>query len=131
MSDLLTRRKFLITCAAASFLAGCERVHPVSGFLQGMKDWNEKFEELLFSRSASHQSYLNRRQLARARSQPISSPTQSQSYRLTGLLRSAAWLLALTCSPWRKYNNCRERKCACGTIASKDGRRLRHGMESD
>jgi DMSO/TMAO reductase YedYZ molybdopterin-dependent catalytic subunit len=49
MSDLLTRRKFLITCAAASFLAGCDRVHPVSGFLQGMKDWNEKFEELLFS----------------------------------------------------------------------------------
>jgi DMSO/TMAO reductase YedYZ molybdopterin-dependent catalytic subunit len=49
MSDLLTRRKFLITCAVASFLAGCDRVHPVSGFLQGMKDWNEKFEELLFS----------------------------------------------------------------------------------
>ena len=49
MSDLLTRRKFLITCAAASLLAGCDGVHPVSGFLAGMKVWNGKFEELLFS----------------------------------------------------------------------------------
>jgi DMSO/TMAO reductase YedYZ molybdopterin-dependent catalytic subunit len=49
MSELLTRRKFLVACAAASFVAGCDRVHPVSGFLRSMKDWNEKFEELLFS----------------------------------------------------------------------------------
>jgi DMSO/TMAO reductase YedYZ molybdopterin-dependent catalytic subunit len=49
MSDLLTRRKFLVTCAAASLLAGCDRVHPVKGFLRGMTDWNERFEELLFS----------------------------------------------------------------------------------
>jgi DMSO/TMAO reductase YedYZ molybdopterin-dependent catalytic subunit len=49
MSDLLTRRKFLITCAAASFLTGCDGVHPVSRFLGGMKDWNAKFEELLYS----------------------------------------------------------------------------------
>jgi DMSO/TMAO reductase YedYZ molybdopterin-dependent catalytic subunit len=49
MSELLTRRRFLTTCAAASFLAGCDRVHPVSGFLRSMKDWNEKFEGLLFS----------------------------------------------------------------------------------
>ena len=52
MSELLTRRRFLITCAAASFLAGCDRVHPVSGFLGGMKDWNEKFEEFLFSQKS-------------------------------------------------------------------------------
>ena len=49
MSDLLTRRKFLVSCAAASLLTGCDRVHPVGGFLQEMKIWNEKFEELFFS----------------------------------------------------------------------------------
>ena len=49
MSDLFTRRKFLVTAAAASLLAGCEGAHPVSAFLRGMKDWNEKFEALLFS----------------------------------------------------------------------------------
>ena len=49
MSDLLTRRRFLISAAAASLLAGCDSVHPVTGFLQGMKHWNEKFEGFLFS----------------------------------------------------------------------------------
>jgi DMSO/TMAO reductase YedYZ molybdopterin-dependent catalytic subunit len=49
MSDLLTRRRFLISAAAASLLAGCDSVHPVTGFLRGMKDWNEKFEGFLFS----------------------------------------------------------------------------------
>jgi DMSO/TMAO reductase YedYZ molybdopterin-dependent catalytic subunit len=49
MSDLLTRRKFLMGAAAASFLAGCDSVHPVTGFLRAMKDWNEKFETVLFS----------------------------------------------------------------------------------
>jgi DMSO/TMAO reductase YedYZ molybdopterin-dependent catalytic subunit len=50
MSNLLTRRRFLIGAAAATLVAGCDRVHPVAGFLQGMKGWNDKFEEFLFSR---------------------------------------------------------------------------------
>ncbi|SRR5579875_1119074 len=49
MSNLLTRRKFLISVAAASLAAGCDRFHPVAGFLRGMQDWNEKFEAALFS----------------------------------------------------------------------------------
>jgi DMSO/TMAO reductase YedYZ molybdopterin-dependent catalytic subunit len=49
MSDLLTRRKFLIGCASASLLAGCDGAHPVTSFLRGMKGWNEQFEQLLFS----------------------------------------------------------------------------------
>ena len=49
MSSLLTRRRFVIGAAAATLVAGCDRVHPVAGFLRGMKDWNERFEELLFS----------------------------------------------------------------------------------
>jgi|SRR5689334_13062251 DMSO/TMAO reductase YedYZ molybdopterin-dependent catalytic subunit len=49
MDELLTRRRFLISAGAASLLAGCGRVHPISGFLRGMKEWNEKFQELLFS----------------------------------------------------------------------------------
>ncbi len=49
MSDLLTRRKFLIACASTSLLAGCDGVHPVSSLLRGMKNWNEQFEQLLFS----------------------------------------------------------------------------------
>ncbi len=49
MSDLLTRRRFLIGAAAASLLAGCDRVHPVAGFLRARKDWNEKFEGFVFS----------------------------------------------------------------------------------
>jgi DMSO/TMAO reductase YedYZ molybdopterin-dependent catalytic subunit len=49
MSDWLTRRRFLMGAAAASFLAGCDSVHPVTSFLNAMKDWNEKFEGLLFS----------------------------------------------------------------------------------
>jgi len=49
MSDLVTRRRFLMIAAAASYLAGCNRLHPVTSFLQVMKDWNERFEGLLFS----------------------------------------------------------------------------------
>jgi DMSO/TMAO reductase YedYZ molybdopterin-dependent catalytic subunit len=49
MSNLVTRRKFLISVAAASLVAGCDRFHPVPGFLRGMNDWNQKFEALLFS----------------------------------------------------------------------------------
>jgi DMSO/TMAO reductase YedYZ molybdopterin-dependent catalytic subunit len=49
MSDLLARRKFLIACASASLLAGCDGAHPVTTFLRGMKVWNGQFEQLLFS----------------------------------------------------------------------------------
>jgi DMSO/TMAO reductase YedYZ molybdopterin-dependent catalytic subunit len=49
MSDLLTRRRFLMSTAAASFLAGCNSVHPITAFLNAMKDGNEKFEGFLFS----------------------------------------------------------------------------------
>jgi DMSO/TMAO reductase YedYZ molybdopterin-dependent catalytic subunit len=49
MSDLLTRRRFLRSAAAASLLAGCDSLHPVTGFLLAMKDWNAKFEGLIFS----------------------------------------------------------------------------------
>jgi DMSO/TMAO reductase YedYZ molybdopterin-dependent catalytic subunit len=49
MSELITRRKFLMGAAAASFLAGCDSSYPVTSFLNGMKDWNERFEGLLFS----------------------------------------------------------------------------------
>jgi DMSO/TMAO reductase YedYZ molybdopterin-dependent catalytic subunit len=48
MSDL-TRRRFLVSVAASSLLAGCDSVHPVAGFLRAMKDWNQKFEGFLFS----------------------------------------------------------------------------------
>ncbi len=51
MSDLLTRRRFLVGAGAASLLAGCGPFHPVAGFLQAMKDWNEKFEGFVFSPS--------------------------------------------------------------------------------
>lgn len=49
MSDLLTRRRFVISAAAASLVAGCNGVHPIAGFLGAMKGWNEKFEAFLFS----------------------------------------------------------------------------------
>ena len=49
MSDSLTRRRFLVSAAAASLLAGCDRAHPAAGFLRTMKDWNEKFEGFVFS----------------------------------------------------------------------------------
>jgi DMSO/TMAO reductase YedYZ molybdopterin-dependent catalytic subunit len=49
VSDFLTRRKFLIACASASLLAGCDGTHPVSAFLRGMKGWNGQFEQILFS----------------------------------------------------------------------------------
>lgn len=48
MSRLITRRRFIAGAAAASLLAGC-KTGPVEGFLEVMKDWNEKFESLLFS----------------------------------------------------------------------------------
>jgi DMSO/TMAO reductase YedYZ molybdopterin-dependent catalytic subunit len=38
-----------MSVAAASLVAGCDRFHPVKGFLHAMKDWNEKSEALLFS----------------------------------------------------------------------------------
>jgi DMSO/TMAO reductase YedYZ molybdopterin-dependent catalytic subunit len=50
VSKLITRRKFIVGAAAASMLVGCE-THPIKGFLGAMKDWNEKFEGLVFSRS--------------------------------------------------------------------------------
>jgi len=50
VSKLITRRKFIVGAAAASLLAGCDSA-PVKGFLGAMKDWNEKFEGLLFSPS--------------------------------------------------------------------------------
>ena len=50
MSRLITRRRFVTGAAAASLLAGCE-THPIKGFLGVMKDWNEKFESLMFSPS--------------------------------------------------------------------------------
>jgi DMSO/TMAO reductase YedYZ molybdopterin-dependent catalytic subunit len=49
MSDVLTRRRFLISVGSASLLAGCDSVHPVTGFLLAMKDWNAKIEGLIFS----------------------------------------------------------------------------------
>jgi len=49
MSELVTRRRFFIGLAAASLLAGCDSVHPVTSFLQAMKGWNESFEGFLFS----------------------------------------------------------------------------------
>ena len=48
MSRLITRRKFIVGAAAASLLAGCD-THPINGFLGAMKDWNERFEGLVFS----------------------------------------------------------------------------------
>jgi len=49
VSDLLTRRRFIVGAAAASLLAGCDRVHPVAGFLRAMENWNERFEGFVFS----------------------------------------------------------------------------------
>jgi DMSO/TMAO reductase YedYZ molybdopterin-dependent catalytic subunit len=48
VSRILTRRKFIFGVTAATLLAGCDS-HPVSGFLNAMKDWNAKFEAALFS----------------------------------------------------------------------------------
>ena len=50
MSSIITRRRFIVSAAAASLLAGCES-HPIKSFLGAMKDWNEKFEGLVFSPS--------------------------------------------------------------------------------
>jgi hypothetical protein len=50
VSNLITRRNFIIGAAAASVLVGCD-THPIKGFLGAMKDWNEKFEGLVFSSS--------------------------------------------------------------------------------
>jgi DMSO/TMAO reductase YedYZ molybdopterin-dependent catalytic subunit len=50
VSSIITRRRFIVSAAAASLLAGCES-HPIKGFLGAMKDWNEKFEGLVFSPS--------------------------------------------------------------------------------
>jgi DMSO/TMAO reductase YedYZ molybdopterin-dependent catalytic subunit len=46
---LLARRRFLVTAAAASLLAGRDSVHLITGFLRAMKDWNETFEAFLLS----------------------------------------------------------------------------------
>ena len=48
MSKLITRRRFVVGASAASLLAGCD-AHRIKGFLGAMKDWNEKFEGLMFS----------------------------------------------------------------------------------
>jgi DMSO/TMAO reductase YedYZ molybdopterin-dependent catalytic subunit len=48
VSKLITRRNFIVGAAAASVLAGCD-THPIKGFLGAMKDWNEKFEGLIYS----------------------------------------------------------------------------------
>jgi len=51
VAKIITRRRLLTGCAAASLLAGCDARHPVAGFLKGMLRFNERFEGLLFSPS--------------------------------------------------------------------------------
>jgi DMSO/TMAO reductase YedYZ molybdopterin-dependent catalytic subunit len=48
VSDLFTRRRFVIGAASASLLAGCDS-HPVKGFLNFMLRWNRGFEGFLYS----------------------------------------------------------------------------------
>jgi DMSO/TMAO reductase YedYZ molybdopterin-dependent catalytic subunit len=50
VSRLLTRRKFIVSAAAASLLAGCDSP-PVKGFLGAMQHWNAGFEGAIFSPS--------------------------------------------------------------------------------
>ena len=51
MARIITRRQLLTGFAAAAVLAGCDTRHPVTGFLNGMLRFNERFEGLLFSPS--------------------------------------------------------------------------------
>ncbi|HEY2524527.1 MAG TPA: molybdopterin-dependent oxidoreductase [Candidatus Binataceae bacterium] len=51
MARILTRRQLLTGSAAAALLAGCDARHPVTGFLNRMLRFNERFEGLLFSPS--------------------------------------------------------------------------------
>jgi DMSO/TMAO reductase YedYZ molybdopterin-dependent catalytic subunit len=48
VNTLVTRRKFLTGATALSLLAGCES-RPAGAFLNLMRGWNERAEELLFS----------------------------------------------------------------------------------
>jgi DMSO/TMAO reductase YedYZ molybdopterin-dependent catalytic subunit len=51
VARIVTRRQLLTGFAAATLLAGCDARHPVTGFLDGMLRFNERFEGLLFSAS--------------------------------------------------------------------------------
>jgi DMSO/TMAO reductase YedYZ molybdopterin-dependent catalytic subunit len=51
VSRVITRRQLLAGFAAATLLAGCDARHPVTGFLDRMLRFNERFEGLLFSPS--------------------------------------------------------------------------------
>ena len=48
MADLIGRRRFITGAAAFALLAGCES-RPAGAFLDMMRGWNERFEDLLFS----------------------------------------------------------------------------------
>ena len=48
MPSAITRRRLLVTVAAGSALAACERIAVGSGFLAGMGRWNTRVDRFLF-----------------------------------------------------------------------------------
>lgn len=48
MPSAITRRRLLVTVAAGSALAACERIAVRSGFLAGMGRWNARVDRFLF-----------------------------------------------------------------------------------